>query len=68
MKLSSELDIVIDILDGKFDTLAKDILEIKRLKPKLIQKENSQEIEDIIIKKLAIVSMSLLNLKKHGNP
>lgn len=61
-KLSDELDIVIDILDGKLDDTAKEILEVRKLQFQLGRRRDDRETEAEIMRKLERISKSLLDL------
>jgi hypothetical protein len=60
--LSDELDIIIDILDGKLDATAREILEVRRLQFQLGRRRDDRETEAEIMKKLEKVSKNLLDL------
>lgn len=60
--ISDELDIIIDILDGRLDATAKEILEVRELQFQLGRRKNDQETETEIMKKLERISKSLLDL------
>jgi len=60
--LSDELDIIIDILDGKLDATAREILEVRRLQFQLGRRRDDRETEAEIMKKLEKVSKTLLDL------
>ncbi|UCD71016.1 MAG: hypothetical protein JSW70_08425 [Syntrophobacterales bacterium] len=60
--ISDELDIIIDILDGKLDATAKEILEVRQLQIQLGRRKDDQETETEIMKKLERISKSLLDL------
>ena len=61
-KLSDELDIIIDILDGKLDDTAKEILEVRELQLQLGRRREDRETEAEIMRKLERISKSLLDL------
>ena len=60
--LSDELDIIIDILDGKLDATAREILEVRRLQFQLGRRRDDRETEAEIMKKLEKISKNLLDL------
>ncbi len=61
-KLSDELDIIIDILDGKLDDTAREILEVRKLQFQLGRRRDDRETEAEIMRKLERISKSLLDL------
>jgi hypothetical protein len=61
-KLSDELDIIIDILDGKLDDTAREILEVRELQFQLGRRRDDRETETEIMRKLERISKSLLDL------
>jgi hypothetical protein len=61
-KLSDELDIIIDILDGKLDDTAREILEVRKLQFQLGRRSDDRETEAEIMRKLERISKSLLDL------
>ncbi len=61
-KLSDELDIIIDILDGKLDDTAREILEVRELQFQLGRRSEDRETEAEIMRKLERISKSLLDL------
>jgi hypothetical protein len=60
--LSDELDIIIDILDGKLDATAREILEVRSLQFQLGRRKDDRETEAEIMRKLERVSKALLDL------
>jgi hypothetical protein len=60
--LSDELDIIIDILDGKLDATAKEILEVRQLQFQLGRRRDDRETEAEIMRKLERISKALLDL------
>jgi len=60
--LSDELDIIVDILDGKLDTTAREILEVRQLQFQLGRRRDDQEAETEIMKKLERISKALMDL------
>jgi hypothetical protein len=60
--LSDELDIIIDILDGKLDATAKEILEVRQLQFQLGRRKDDRETEAEIMRKLERISSTLLDL------
>jgi len=60
--LSDELDIIIDILDGKLDATAREILEVRQLQFQLGRRRDDRETEAEIMRKLERISSSLLDL------
>ena len=60
--LSDELDIIIDILDGKLDATAREILEVRQLQFQLGRRRDDRETEAEIMRKLERISRSLLDL------
>lgn len=60
--LSDELDIIIDILDGKLDATAREILEVRKLQFQLGRRRDDRETEAEIMRKLEKISKSLLGL------
>ena len=60
--LSDELDIIIDILDGKLDATAREILEVRQLQFQLGRRKDDRETEAEIMRKLERISSSLLDL------
>jgi hypothetical protein len=60
--LSDELDIIIDILDGKLDATAREILEVRKLQFQLGRRRDDRETEAEIMRKLEQISKSLLGL------
>ena len=60
--LSDELDIIIDILDGKLDATAREILEVRKLQFQLGRRRDDRETEAEIMRKLEKISKSLLDL------
>ncbi len=60
--LSDELDIIIDILDGKLDATAREILEVRQLQFQLGRRKDDRETEAEIMRKLERISRSLLDL------
>ncbi len=60
--LSDELDIIIDILDGKLDATAREILEVRKLQFQLGRRRDDRETEAEIMKKLEKISKTLLDL------
>ncbi len=60
--LSDELDIIIDILDGKLDTTAREILEVRQLQFKLGRRKDDRETEAEIMGKLERISKAFLDL------
>jgi hypothetical protein len=64
--LSDELDIIIDILDGKLDATAKEILEVRQLQFQLGRRKDDRETEAEIMKKLERISSTLLDLVQPG--
>ena len=60
--LSDELDIIIDILDGKLDATAREILEVRRLQFQLGRRRDDREAEAEIMRKLERISGALLDL------
>ncbi|MFB0508662.1 MAG: hypothetical protein ACETWT_18230 [Thermodesulfobacteriota bacterium] len=60
--LSDELDIIIDILDGKLDATARDILEVRSLQFQLGRRRDDRETEAEIMRKLERISKNLLDL------
>ena len=60
--LSDELDIIIDILDGKLDATAREILEVRKLQFQLGRRRDDRETEAEIMRKLERISKSLLGL------
>ena len=61
-KLSDELDIIIDILDGKLDDTAREILEVRKLQFQLGRRRDDRETEAEIMRKLERISKSLMDL------
>jgi hypothetical protein len=61
-KLSDELDIIVDILDGKLDDTAREILEVRKLQFQLGRRRDDRETEAEIMRKLERISKSLLDL------
>jgi hypothetical protein len=61
-KLSDELDIIVDILDGKLDDTAREILEVRKLQFQLGRRRDDRETESEIMRKLERISKSLLDL------
>lgn len=61
-KLSDELDIIINILDGKLDDTAREILEVRKLQLQLGRRRDDRETEAEIMRKLERISKSLLDL------
>ena len=61
-KLSDELDIIIDILDGKLDDTAREILEVRELQFQLGRRKDDRETEAEIMRKLERISKTLLDL------
>ncbi|MCK5553312.1 MAG: hypothetical protein KAJ09_09225 [Deltaproteobacteria bacterium] len=64
--LSDELDIIIDILDGKLDATAKEILEVRQLQFQLGRRKDDRETEAEIMRKLERISSTLLDLVQPG--
>ena len=60
--LSNELDIIIDILDGKLDTTAREILEVRQLQFQLGRRKGDRETEAEIMGKLERISKAFLDL------
>jgi hypothetical protein len=60
--LSDELDIIVDILDGKLDATAREILEVRQLQFQLGRRRDDQEAETEIMKKLERISKALMDL------
>jgi len=60
--LSNELDIIIDILDGKLDATAREILEVRKLQFQLGRRRDDRETEAEIMRKLESISKALLDL------
>ena len=60
--LSDELDIIIDILDGKLDATAREILEVRKLQFQLGRRRDDRETETEIMRKLESISKALLDL------
>jgi hypothetical protein len=60
--LSDELDIIIDILDGRLDTTAREILEVRQLQFQLGRRRDDRETEAEIMRKLEKISKALLDL------
>jgi hypothetical protein len=60
--LSNELDIIIDILDGKLDATAREILEVRSLQFQLGRRRDDRETEAEIMRKLERISKALLDL------
>ncbi len=60
--LSDELDIIIDILDGKLDATAREILEVRSLQFQLGRRRDDRETEAEIMRKLERISKALLDL------
>ena len=60
--LSNELDIIIDILDGKLDTTAREILEVRQLQFQLGRRKDDRETEAEIMGKLERISKAFLDL------
>jgi hypothetical protein len=60
--LSDELDIIIDILDGRLDATAKEILEVRQLQFQLGRRKDDRETEAEIMRKLERISSTLLDL------
>ena len=60
--LSDELDIIIDILDGKLDATAREILEVRKLQFQLGRRRDDRETEAEIMRKLEKISKFLLGL------
>ena len=60
--LSDELDIIIDILDGKLDATAREILEVRQLQFQLGRRRDDRETEAEVMRKLERISSSLLDL------
>jgi hypothetical protein len=60
--LSDELDIIVDILDGKLDATARDILEVRQLQFQLGRRRDDREAESEIMRKLERISKALLDL------
>lgn len=62
--LSDELDIIIDILDGRLDSTAREILEVRQLQFQLGRRSDDRETEAEIMRKLEKISKALLDLIK----
>jgi len=60
--LSDELDIIVDILDGKLDATAREILEVRQLQFQLGRRRDDQDAETEIMKKLERISKALMDL------
>jgi hypothetical protein len=60
--LSDELDIIIDILDGKLDATAREILEVRQLQFQLGRRRDDRETEAEVMRKLERISRALLDL------
>ncbi len=60
--LSDELDIIIDILDGKLDAPAREILEVRQLQFQLGRRRYDRETEAEIMGKLERISKAFLDL------
>ena len=60
--LSDELDIIIDILDGRLDDTAREILEVRQLQFQLGRRRDDRETEAEIMRKLEKISKALLDL------
>ena len=60
--LSDELDVIIDILDGKLDVTALEILEMSQLQYQLGRRRNDRETEAEIMGKLERISKAFLDL------
>jgi hypothetical protein len=57
--LSDELDIIIEILDGKLDATAREILEVRSLQFQLGRRRDDRETEAEIMRKLERISKAL---------
>ncbi len=64
--LSDELDIIINILDGKLDATAREILEVRQLQFQLGRRKVDRETEAEIMRKLERISRALLDLVQPG--
>jgi hypothetical protein len=64
--LSDELDIIVDILDGKLDATAREILEVRKLQFQLGRRKDDRETEAEIMRKLERISKALLDLVQPG--
>jgi len=60
--LSDELNIIIDILDGRLDSTAREILEVRQLQFQLGRRSDDRETEAEIMRKLEKISKALLDL------
>lgn len=60
--LSDELNIIIDILDGRLDSTAREILEVRQLQFQLGRRRDDRETEAEIMRKLEKISKALLDL------
>jgi hypothetical protein len=64
--LSDELDIIVDVLDGKLDATAREILEVRKLQFQLGRRKDDRETEAEIMRKLERISKALLDLVQPG--